>query len=761
MVDSAGGPNHRKFVGNACLYRDLVTQRRFLKRNLRHILDSHGYTLNGKISNAAPHEDMIANERRAAGWDFPTKEMLDDLLKGEKPVLQLQGLQIRHPRSKVNLPTIAKDNTDQDNDLDWLPNPDAGFRRPCHVGITILESRPSKKSIHVDRRSATIIQRERDSCYPLYDVELDRPMSIELDKLFVVTDSGTNGFRSWKKTVTASYVMEVSVQCQDSDDTADFLSRLEDRSIKYYKNTPGNEGVLRATWNDLPECPRANALLTLKRPQGHRSLELQYKAQVSMGWTRRRDSPLERYNQKWRQINGARPQLPTPSASEDQAKEASHHVTTWKYQDGPVTKVCEVQGLFCALCRDSQGRDAAEYASLDRMQLHWWSEHEQYRFEVEQAVLQPGSSTAYITVSMSLAEKEYDKKTGQGPDERENWVAPDRPFDLAKYIRGESDWTGQKIHAKKKTVAGRQAREKDRETMPPVVPQPSRRRPAPDEVEELPEHRPKKHCVPYVPGVSFYRTTSKEQLHVGEEVADSDNDVDETWLSQVQDRGLEDLGIVGGAKDFSKAFDKYLAREQSDSSILFKDAIVRFAKKYSKELQGVEWQRHFRAKLNQLRKTGVIDDDAVQHCVRGLRTRTDPKDATAGADVNGDGDAKQDVCRLANGASAPANDQASGRVRKAWSGGKFVPRQSALPQRGGLPNSSAFAGRDSPLQQHDTTVNGYPTPTEPKASDDVSCKSAKVCLCGKSAKDMRGSIACADPVSQICMCSAQEDLKLT
>jgi len=40
--------------------------------------------------------EMSANEMREAGWDYPTAEMLKDLLKGRRPVLRMDGLRVRH-----------------------------------------------------------------------------------------------------------------------------------------------------------------------------------------------------------------------------------------------------------------------------------------------------------------------------------------------------------------------------------------------------------------------------------------------------------------------------------------------------------------------------------------------------------------------------------------------------------------------------------------------------------------------------------------
>ena len=96
---------HRKFVGTACLYRHLASRPPpFLRRNLESALDRHAELLARSRSAAATTvvdatrggEMSIANEKREAGWDYPTAEMLKDLLKGQRPMLRLDALQIRH-----------------------------------------------------------------------------------------------------------------------------------------------------------------------------------------------------------------------------------------------------------------------------------------------------------------------------------------------------------------------------------------------------------------------------------------------------------------------------------------------------------------------------------------------------------------------------------------------------------------------------------------------------------------------------------------
>jgi hypothetical protein len=99
---------HRKFVGTACLYRHLASRPPpFLRRNLDAALDRHAELLarsKGVATTATTTvvdatgggEMSIANEKREAGWDYPTAEMLKDLLKGQRPMLRLDALQVRH-----------------------------------------------------------------------------------------------------------------------------------------------------------------------------------------------------------------------------------------------------------------------------------------------------------------------------------------------------------------------------------------------------------------------------------------------------------------------------------------------------------------------------------------------------------------------------------------------------------------------------------------------------------------------------------------
>jgi hypothetical protein len=94
MVESVA--THRKFVGTASLYRHLAFRKPpFLRRNLNFVLDQHEKLLRSPRGVDGLEREMSSDPRKMTGWDYPTAEMMKDLLKGRKPVLRLDALQIR------------------------------------------------------------------------------------------------------------------------------------------------------------------------------------------------------------------------------------------------------------------------------------------------------------------------------------------------------------------------------------------------------------------------------------------------------------------------------------------------------------------------------------------------------------------------------------------------------------------------------------------------------------------------------------------
>lgn len=595
--------------------------------------------------------------------------------------------------------------------------------------------------------------------------------------------------------MTAQYRIQVSIQCQDSENTAEFLKILEDRPRANYEHIAPGEAAIRAEWKGLPKCPSASQLLPLKRTRAHSFVVPEYQIALSMGWTRRRGSPLERYNKVFHEKNGQSSGLLRPR-SED-AQQARYSIT-YQFNEGLTTRVKTVDGLHCPLCREQP-------KSLSRLLLHCSTFHDHFKFDLQDGDQTPASGASIVkkTISMTIAPQSYDRSTVKGPEEeRCNWIAPERPFDVEAHVAGDDSWTGY-ARTKASRKRGRQNGAGLKDTQPLSAPRQVAKRPAPEEVLDLPQSKHKKHRVPEVPGVRFYHSLSKKAIEPGEDVSDSDASVDETWMIDIQCQALRELSINGEAQDFTIAFNCHLAREQSSSSILMKEAVVRFTRLHRRELQGVGWQRSFRKKLEQLLGAGVVNRATVTHCIQliqaakgdggvemvnGLSETSTPepkgkgKEKANGALPNGmpnmngvNGDVRRVPSTEPNGRVTPVTNgerKTKGRARWNTGGSSTIDRDVIQPSplsanatpngdetRDDDPNPLRFKASENPNIVNGSAqypqANGLPTPAtaEKKQANGIGTTPSApgagggqmgFCVCGTSAKDARKAVTCAN-----------------
>ena len=617
-----------------------------------------------------------------------------------------------------------------------------------------------------------------------------------------MVDSGTNGVRHWKRTIDAKYILEIAVQCRGSSDTVDLLSRLEGQPKSTYENLPSHQGVIRATWVRLPECPQVGQLLTLQRlDETHEYSTLAYQLDLSVGWSRRRNaekSLLRQYSKLRNQTLLLENQkLPRPRT--DVMDKATQHVIMFKYDDGVVSKARIVEGLYCPLCGERE-------KTFARLLLHCSTFHDHFRFDDIEEDSRAGLVDPTIirkTILMSVSEKQYEKVTPHGPDEQINWVAPDRPFDLRAHVLGDESWTGngKRPGRRRKKAAVPQ----ERDPPPATAPRSVWKRPAPEDVAELPRIIHRRHQVPDVPNVRFYHTISKVPASPGSQISDSDESVDQTWLEQKQRRQMDELLVVGAAQDMIIALERCMAREVSQSPVLAREAIVRCTRNFLRDLQDMQFQRAYRKKLELFRSAGVIDRATVMHCIKliqgfeatngGLSNGVDGGDkvyqsnaqpngvedgmngldkASLPGDVNGvtgfskekprvrwgEGGSidRQDERMSPNPARPkahvnghPRNGLANGLTNGYTNGsmpnvGKDLDdRLSNMPVNGATKANGLTNGHTS--EEASARANGVPkTAPEPEPNglvQQLNSPTAHLCTCGKSALGAKGAIPCA------------------
>ncbi|KAM0713673.1 hypothetical protein Q7P37_010635 [Cladosporium fusiforme] len=638
MVESSVA-THRKFVGTAGLYCHIALRNPpFLRRNLDRILDRHEKLLAISRGNVDGLEgDMSANERRDAGWDYPTTEMMEDLLKGQKPVLRLDALQIRK-EGLARVQSGSNKRTRRSNaDPEWLPDPGTDFSAPCLVTLIFIDcgtSSTKRTRTHVDTRKAVVESREATAKDRCFEVHLVEPFLIEVEKIYVTVDKGSNGTYRWKHTIPTHYRLDVEIKCEDFDDSIQILDLLHGDASQKNQNASGKNATLRATWNGLPECPSPGTLLPLRCGRHNDTIEFQYGVELSMGWSRKQDSPLAAYTKARRSACASeQEQLPTPSASDGSEKATKMHVITYVFMN---ERYHVMESLKCPLCAgETSARARYEYPSFDR--LHWhlltWHEHFQPQVEDEAKL---SSMAVHKTVHLWLSDKlaERSIQLVEAGDE-EQWIAPNRPFDQKAYLRGEDTWTrhpkirpqgrhGSKparslLSAKRPPTSGTG----ESRTMHNKIRQP------PHEVSDIIELPKAKWRVPRVPGIRFYRTVSKRPFEEDEAVSESDEDVDETWLRDRLRDDMSSLNLSKGSEDFFRDWNFVANDENFSADMLTREGVVRFTRQFQENLRDDAYRQEFMRFLTRLRTHGVIDADVFDYCnERAQQAREDLEQAS-------------------------------------------------------------------------------------------------------------------------------------
>ncbi|KAF2168138.1 hypothetical protein M409DRAFT_53450 [Zasmidium cellare ATCC 36951] len=724
---------HRNFAGKALLYRtiDSPKWRVFLRRNVRDALDSHERDLAREQQSDATvtpkcedREDSTQPE-----WEPPSDRMMEPLLEYQKPTLRISALHLRHPQE----PPRPRNN----DEPSWLRQSDS-FIRPCQVRVSTWDRRVGNTIMYNEPRHARIVGRDNSNGRVTFDVFILDPFNIPIEQISCPTPSFT-GKGPWERRLEESCVLECDVQFQDSKSTAEFLNLVEGRPLNEYHTAAANEGIVKIKWSNLPQVPKDGELLQMKRAKGHKSLDMEYGAEITMGWNERTDMPFTRHSKAVRARREELRQLPTP-VSED--LEAGRNKYTIKYSfRGSAFEVRTFlsENLKCIFCL--QG---GEHTSFDRLLLHYHNHHDHFNFEVEHR------PQAVKAIRITHADDEY--------LEREfGWVAPRRAFDINGHLNGTDDWTSMMFEKRegpqgtprqrKEKFAARPAAgkspstNKSRQNKVPglKLANPKRKFTEPEQVEDLVPQVRKKNKVPHVPGVVFYRTTSKQILKPGDEISDSDEDVDDTWMKQTQRHDLKKMGEDGISLDFNELFNRQLDEEQPMSDTLTSDAIVRFARRWVDLLKDPKWKEKFQAKLTQLETRRILREETVKYCM-DLVEAAQKKDAAEETSRGTSGTPQRQGANTANTPSrvitpAPKNSNYSGKVRMRWLEGAL-----RLTDEQGVPQVSGPADKNpTPTGVHDTTTAG-----KAAAPTMRSRPLPKPCVCGTNIMGKMGTIACAN-----------------
>jgi hypothetical protein len=497
---------------------------------------------------------------------------------------------------------------------DWLPHPNIDFKAPCLVTLMFIDSGKDfnrQERIHVDTRCGTIESSTAITKQRVFDITLEEPFSTEVEKIYVTKERGNNGNCRWKRTFPARYQLNVEVKCLHQNDATHLLGLLEKKSASKYRGSLTDEdATLRATWYDLPECPPAGKLLTMTRTDGpEHTVNMKFGVEMSMGWSRKKDSPLALYGKIRRAaLVPDEVQLPTPSASDESETPTMQYVVTYIFMDERYHKMKDLRCPLCATASSARARH--EFSSFDRLHTHitLWHDHFQPRAGMTGGSNILGVQTREYTVHLSLSGT-LTEKTSQPRYEgdEDHWIAPERPFDEKAYLKGEDTWMG---HVKQAERPQLTATKKQSSTGPGT----SKPRPALSEIADIPEMPKMKWPLPKVPRVRFYRTKSKRPFEADEEISESDESVDESWLQAHKRDDMNSLPISAGGKEFYQDWNLAAAKDDFPADLYARECLVRFARKFGGKMWHDEYYAEFAKTVTRLHVLKLIDDETNGHC---------------------------------------------------------------------------------------------------------------------------------------------------
>lgn len=233
--------------------------------------------------------------------------------------------------------------------------------------------------------------------------------------------------------------------------------------------------------------------------------------------------------------------LPTPTLDKEQfsCSRPTYSVLTIYYFRGSVDEkdlqnqygapnlrdqhLFSIPGYTCPIC------DGKKFHNLKFLHLHLITFHDLFHFQVKSKEQTKGLESI-IEISVDLSKEQLTARASDHvPDHRVfRWQKPTTKFDLNTMLKGDWAWLNEKKSA---SLIGNYRREPLQSSNGISAPE---RKINLYDVQPLPKMGRRKYVVPEarngVRGLVFVRNKSKRFVHPGEELSESDDDVDEEWL---------------------------------------------------------------------------------------------------------------------------------------------------------------------------------------------------------------------------------------
>ncbi|KAK6528758.1 hypothetical protein TWF694_003997 [Orbilia ellipsospora] len=261
-------------------------------------------------------------------------------------------------------------------------------------------------------------------------------------------------------------------------------------------------------------------------------------------------------------------------------------------------------GYTCILCQKT-------FEALERLRFHLKNTHLLFAFRLADHKPSKLKDVARIAVDLAVESTSSKLSVHQLNSRKFTWMKPRRSkvFNLTDYLEGDNSWTTARVglsetERKMMNGPGRVCKRKG------IVPRLARHE----------EGRQKRVCV--LParedGKGFVRFQTGEEVHAGDEVSESGDEVDEQWLEKRVEERIDGSDIPANAKAFMQLWAAHIWAERPKSNYHLHDCLIRFCRKYKRVLHKPPLRRELEKLAIELRAQGQVSNLCLKECWRTL-----------------------------------------------------------------------------------------------------------------------------------------------
>ncbi|KAH9867499.1 hypothetical protein IAQ61_008093, partial [Plenodomus lingam] len=562
-----------RFCGNILLYDYLSSKRApvVLNRSLSRAFQVHQHLLLGGNTENLVGPDFSLRVR----WRPPSWDELDDMIETDTAngsfFLNIESIRVH-----------GKQRSAQDGDQ----TPHARKSRVLLRAKSSIKASFFPESSQVCRTRSTlnaVLKANDRGSEGSASVDIE-PFVIKRQNLVPTSSRVTSG---------TSYLMELRLTFTSKDEAEDFYDYMG------VKNIAGNPLQLVSIYENILHCPSGPTMLQMK----DHTNQLVFDLEVCMWWANTvPESILVRSNRTLRsREKRTRPYLTPPLDVDRQPK------FQIKYVLGNI--IVQKSGLACPLdgCRTSKMTDIKD------LRMHLESLHDHFRCTALQEEVDE-QGVEHWKFEIEVADHRAEKRTSDRADEPMDVHvhAPGHPFDRDLHLQGITAFhqvATQKHPPKHFALKGRQTTSTTKTI-----------RKRAEAVQARPARPKRAYIVPEAPpGITFFRSVTKQPLHAGDEISESDEEVDLGWMQLRRDAEISKEGITEVAKRFQKAFDGFMQDENLQADIHASDAVVRFTREMNSWLSEDVFGE-LSSKLDELLQDDIITKDTHTACLEIVRT---------------------------------------------------------------------------------------------------------------------------------------------